>query len=198
MNTLEKARRSNDSNQIPCGDNVLKHQSHRAGHAHEEHKTHAPHCVTCVVITCSDTRTSQTDTSGQLMMRLLKECGHELAGYHVVKDDPAQIRSLIEKAIEDDAVQAILVNGGTGISKRDSTFEAIDGMLEKRLVGFGEIFRYLTYKDIGSPAIMTRATAGVFRGRIVFSTPGSEGAVRLAMESLILPELGHIVQQLNK
>ena len=177
---------------------ALKHQSHRSGHAHEQHKAHAPHCVTCVVITCSDTRTSQTDTSGQLMMRLLKEHGHDLAGYHVIKDDPAQIRSLIEEAAAHDAVQAILVNGGTGISKRDSTFEAVDGMLEKRLVGFGEIFRYLTYKDIGSPAIMTRATAGVFRGRIVFSTPGSEGAVRLAMESLILPELGHIVQQLNK
>jgi len=177
---------------------VLKHQSHRSGHAHEEHKAHAPHCVTCVVITCSDTRTSQTDTSGQLMMRLLKEHGHELAGYHVIKDDPAQIRSVIEEAAAHDAVQAILVNGGTGISKRDSTFEAVDGMLEKRLVGFGEIFRYLTYKDIGSSAIMTRATAGIFRGRIIFSTPGSEGAVRLAMESLILPELGHIVQQLNK
>lgn len=177
---------------------VLKHQSHRSGHAHEEHKAHAPHCVTCVVITCSDTRTSQTDTSGQLMMRLLKEHGHDLAGYHVIKDDPAQIRSVIEEAAAHDAVQAILVNGGTGISKRDSTFEAVDGMLEKRLVGFGEIFRYLTYKDIGSSAIMTRATAGVFRGRIIFSTPGSEGAVRLAMESLILPELGHIIQQLNK
>ncbi|HTK88254.1 MAG TPA: MogA/MoaB family molybdenum cofactor biosynthesis protein [Nitrospiraceae bacterium] len=177
---------------------VLKHQSHRSGHAHEEHKAHAPHCVTCVVITCSDTRTSQTDTSGQLMMRLLKEHGHELAGYHVIKDDPAQIRSVIEEAAAHDAVQAILVNGGTGISKRDSTFEAVDGMLEKRLVGFGEIFRYLTYKDIGSSAIMTRATAGIFRGRIIFSTPGSEGAVRLAMESLILPEIGHIIQQLNK
>jgi molybdopterin adenylyltransferase len=177
---------------------VLKHQSHRSGHAHEEHKAHAPHCVTCVVITCSDTRTSQTDTSGQLMMRLLKEHGHDLAGYHVIKDDPAQIRSVIEEAAAHDAVQAILVNGGTGISKRDSTFEAVDSMLEKRLVGFGEIFRYLTYKDIGSSAIMTRATAGVFRGRIIFSTPGSEGAVRLAMESLILPELGHIIQQLNK
>lgn len=177
---------------------VLKHQSHRSGHAHEEHKAHAPHCVTCVVITCSDTRTSQTDTSGQLMMRLLKEHGHDLAGYHVIKDDPAQIRSVIEEAAAHDAVQAILVNGGTGISKRDSTFEAVDGMLEKRLVGFGEIFRYLTYKDIGSSAIMTRATAGIFRGRIIFSTPGSEGAVRLAMESLILPELGHIIQQLNK
>jgi molybdopterin adenylyltransferase len=177
---------------------VLKHQSHRSGHAHEEHKAHAPHCVTCVVITCSDTRTPQTDTSGQLMMRLLKEHGHDLAGYHVIKDDPAQIRSLIEEAAAHDVVQAILVNGGTGISKRDSTFEAVDSMLEKRLVGFGEIFRYLTYKDIGSSAIMTRATAGVFRGRIIFSTPGSEGAVRLAMESLILPELGHIIQQLNK
>jgi molybdopterin adenylyltransferase len=177
---------------------ALKHQSHRSGHAHEQHKAHAPHCVTCVVITCSDTRTSQTDTSGQLMMRLLKEHGHELAGYHVIKDDPAQIRSVIEEAAAHDAVQAILVNGGTGISKRDSTFEAVDGMLEKRLVGFGEIFRYLTYKDIGSPAIMTRATAGIFRGRIIFSTPGSEGAVRLAMESLILPEIGHIIQQLNK
>jgi molybdopterin adenylyltransferase len=177
---------------------VLKHQSHRSGHAHEQHKAHAPHCVTCVVITCSDTRTSQTDTSGQLMMRLLKEHGHDLAGYHVIKDDPAQIRSVIEEAAAHDAVQAILVNGGTGISKRDSTFEAVDGMLEKRLVGFGEIFRYLTYKDIGSPAIMTRATAGIFRGRIIFSTPGSEGAVRLAMESLILPEIGHIIQQLKK
>lgn len=154
--------------------------------------------MTCVVITCSDTRTSQTDTSGQLMMRLLKEHGHDVAGYHVIKDDPAQIRRLIEEAAESDAVHAILVNGGTGISKRDSTFEAVDGMLEKRLVGFGEIFRYLTYKDIGSPAIMTRATAGVFRGRIVFSTPGSEGAVRLAMEQLILPELGHMIQQLSK
>ncbi len=177
---------------------MLKHQSHRSGHAHEEHKAHAPHCVTCVVITCSDTRTSQTDTSGQLMMRLLKEHGHDVAGYHVIKDDPAQIRHSIEEAAESDAVHAILVNGGTGISKRDSTFEAVDGMLEKRLVGFGEIFRYLTYKDIGSPAIMTRATAGVFRGRIVFSTPGSEGAVRLAMEQLILPELGHMIQQLSK
>jgi len=177
---------------------VLKRPSHQSGHAHEAHKAQAPHCVTCVVITCSDTRTSQTDTSGQLMMRLLKEHGHDLAGYHVIKDDPAQIRSVIEEAAESEAVHAILVNGGTGISKRDSTFEAVDGMLEKRLVGFGELFRYLTYQDIGSSAIMTRATAGVFRGRIVFSTPGSEGAVRLAMEQLILPELGHIIQQLNK
>ena len=175
-----------------------EHRSHPLSEANVEHKAHAPHRVTCVVITCSDTRDSHTDTSGQLMMRLLKEQGHEVAGYHVVKDEPSEIRRLIEQAAQTDSVQAILVNGGTGISKRDSTFEAVDGMLEKRLVGFGEIFRYLTYQDIGSPAIMTRATAGIFRGRVVFSTPGSEGAVRLAMESLILPELGHIVQQLRK
>lgn len=177
---------------------MLKHRSHRSGHAHEEHKAHAPQTVTCVVLTCSDTRNTQTDISGQLMMRLLKEHGHDVAAYHVVKDEPAHIIRLVEEAAANEAVQAILVNGGTGISSRDSTFEAIDGLLEKRLVGFGEIFRYLTFKDIGSPAIMTRATAGVFRGRIIFSTPGSEGAVRLAMESLILPELGHIVQQLAK
>ena len=148
-----------------------EHRSHPLSEAHVEHKAHAPHRVTCVVITCSDTRDSHTDTSGQLMMRLLKEQGHEVAGYHVVKDEPSEIRRLIEQAAQTDSVQAILVNGGTGISKRDSTFEAVDGMLEKRLVGFGEIFRYLTYQDIGSPAIMTRATAGIFRGRVVFSTP---------------------------
>lgn len=171
---------------------------HHASQTPTEHKAHAPLHVTCVVITCSDTRDSNTDTSGQLMMRLLKEQGHHVAGYHIVKDEPLYIRRVIEEAAQMESVQAILVNGGTGISKRDSTFEAVDAMLEKRLVGFGEIFRYLTFKDIGSPAIMTRAAAGIFRGRVIFSTPGSEGAVRLAMEQLILPELGHIVQQLAK
>lgn len=171
---------------------------HHSSQTPTEHKAHAPLRLSCVVITCSDTRDSNTDTSGQLMMRLLKEQGHQVAGYHVIKDEPAHIRTLIEQAAHMESVQAILVNGGTGISRRDSTFEAVDAMLEKRLVGFGEIFRYLTFKDIGSPAIMTRATAGIYNGRAIFSTPGSESAVRLAMESLILPEIGHIVQQLTK
>ena len=95
-------------------------------------------------------------------------------------------------------MQAVIVNGGTGISRRDSTFEAVDALLEKRLDGFGEIFRYLTYQDIGSSAIMSRATAGIVKGRVLFSTPGSENAVRLAMEKLILPELGHLVRELTK
>lgn len=166
--------------------------------SHRDHKAHAPRRVSCLVITCSDTRTEETDTSGQLIRRLLTERGHEVVGSHLVKDDPSEIRKAIDAGTTDQRVQAIIVNGGTGLSRRDSTFEAIDGMLEKRLDGFGELFRYLSYQDIGSPAMMSRATAGLVRGRIVFSTPGSESAVRLAMDMLILPELGHIVRELVK
>ena len=151
-----------------------------------------------MVITCSDTRTPETDTSGQLIQKLLKEQGHTIVAYHLVKDEPAQIKGRIAEAIANEAVQAIIINGGTGISRRDSTFEAVDAMLEKRLDGFGEVFRFLTYQDIGSPAIMSRATAGIIKGRVLFSTPGSENAVRLAMEKLILPELGHLVKELTK
>jgi molybdenum cofactor biosynthesis protein B len=151
-----------------------------------------------MVITCSDTRTPPTDTSGQLIQKLLKEQGHTVAAYHLVKDEPSKIKTKIKVAVTNKKIQAIIINGGTGISRRDSTFEAVDAMLEKRLVGFGEVFRYLTYQDIGSPAIMSRATAGIIKGRVLFSTPGSENAVRLAMEKLILPELGHLVKELTK
>lgn len=151
-----------------------------------------------MVITCSDTRTPDTDTSGQLIQKLLKEQGHTVAAYHLVKDEPSEIKAKINAALTNKKIQAIIINGGTGISKRDSTFEAVDAMLEKRLVGFGEVFRYLTYQEIGSPAIMSRATAGIIQGRVLFSTPGSENAVRLAMEKLILPELGHLVKELTK
>lgn len=166
--------------------------------SHKEHKHHTPKSVGCMVITCSDTRTPETDTSGQLIQKLLKEQGHKIAAYHLVRDEPAEIKARIAQGTIDDAVQAIIINGGTGISRRDSTFEAVDAMLEKRLDGFGEVFRYLTYQDIGSPAIMSRATAGIIKGRVLFSTPGSENAVRLAMEKLILPELGHLVKELSK
>jgi molybdopterin adenylyltransferase len=178
--------------------NKPQHSQPETTPSHRDHKRGAPQQVGCVVITCSDTRTAETDTSGQLIMRLLKEHGHEVSGYEVVKDDPSEIRGKLQAAVQKDAVQAIIINGGTGLSRRDSTFETIDGMLEKRLEGFGEIFRYLSYQDIGSPAMMSRATAGLYRGRIIFSTPGSEGAVRLAMEKLILPELGHIIREITK
>ena len=165
---------------------------------HHEHKSHAPRSIGCMVITCSDTRNPDTDTSGQLIHKLLRQFGHQVISYHLVKDEPAQITGRIAEGVANEAIQAIIINGGTGISQRDSTFEAVDAMLEKRLVGFGEIFRYLTYQDIGSPAIMSRATAGIIKGRVLFSTPGSENAVRLAMEKLILPELGHLVKELTK
>jgi len=151
-----------------------------------------------MVITCSDTRTPETDASGELIKRLLKDKGHTVVGYHLVKDEPAQIQLWIARGTANEEVQAIIINGGTGISPRDSTFEAVNEMLDKRLDGFGEIFRLLTYQEIGSPAIMSRATAGVIQGCVLFSIPGSENAVRLAMEKLILPELGHLVGELTK
>jgi len=165
---------------------------------HLEHKSLSPSSIGCVVITCSDSRTEETDTSGYRIMHMLKDSGHTVVDYHLVKDEPNKIKAAVKKALKNRKVQAIIINGGTGISRRDSTFEAVDAMLEKRLEGFGEVFRYLTYQEIGSPAIMSRATAGIIKGRVLFSTPGSENAVRLAMEKLILPELGHLVRELTK
>ncbi len=165
---------------------------------HHEYKAKPPASLGAMVITSSDTRTPDTDTSGRLIHKLLEERGHTVVAYHIVKDEPGQIQFRIAQGTVNDAVQAIIINGGTGISRRDSTYEAAAEMLEKRLDGFGEIFRYLTYQEIGSSAIMTRAIAGIVKGRALFSLPGSENAVRLAMEKLILPELGHLLQQIQK
>lgn len=165
---------------------------------HLEHKSHVPGPIGCVVITCSDSRTPDTDASGYRIIHMLKDAGYRVVAYHLVRDSPAKIKAAIRSAVSNKKVHAVIINGGTGISRRDSTFEAVDGMLEKRLDGFGEVFRYLTYQEIGSPAIMSRATAGIVKGRVLFSTPGSENAVRLAMEKLILPELGHLVKELTK
>lgn len=165
---------------------------------HHEHKSHVPESIGCMVLTCSDTRTPETDTSGQLIQKLLKDQGYTVVSYHVVKDEPGQILFRIAQGTSNNAIRAIIINGGTGVSRRDSTFEAVDEILEKRLSGFGEIFRLLTYQEIGSSAIMSRATAGIVKGRVLFSIPGSENAVRLAMQKLILPELGHLVNELSK
>ncbi|QQE73436.1 MogA/MoaB family molybdenum cofactor biosynthesis protein [Brevibacillus composti] len=164
-----------------------------------EHKEKAPKQVGCMVITVSDTRTEETDKSGQLMMQLAVEAGHLVNQYRIVKDEPAQVVEAIEAGLADPGVDVILVNGGTGISPRDNTFEAVTGMLEKQLPGFGELFRMLSYtEDIGSAAMLSRAVAGVRQGKAIFSTPGSTGAVRLAMTRLIVPELGHVVRELNR
>jgi molybdopterin adenylyltransferase len=167
-------------------------------HPHEEHRAAAPVSISCMVITCSDTRTPDTDTSGAAITTLLQEHRHRVAQYHVVKDDSDALTSLIHQGASDPAVQAIIINGGTGISRRDSTFETVDKLLEKRLDGFGEIFRYLSFKEIGAAAIMSRATAGLYRNRILISVPGSEHAVRLAMNRLVLPELGHMIREMTK
>jgi molybdenum cofactor biosynthesis protein B len=163
----------------------------------EEHKAKGKRSINCFVVTVSDTRDESTDQSGQLIKSLLAGEQHQLAGYRIVKDEPAQIEALLREALAYEPVEAIIVNGGTGISPRDGTYEVIAGLLEKRLDGFGEIFRYLSYQDIGSAALMSRAVAGSAQGKVLISLPGSMGAVSLAMEKLILPELRHMVSQLQ-
>jgi molybdopterin adenylyltransferase len=163
----------------------------------EEHKAKGKRSINCFVVTVSDTRDESTDQSGQLIKSLLVGEQHQLAGYRIVKDEPAQIETLLRQALADETVEAIIVNGGTGISPRDGTYEVIAGLLDKRLDGFGEIFRYLSYQDIGSAALMSRAVAGSAQGKVLISLPGSKGAVSLAMEKLILSELRHMVSQLQ-
>jgi molybdopterin adenylyltransferase len=163
----------------------------------EEHKAKGKRSINCFVLTVSDTRDETTDTSGQLIKSLLAAENHQLAGYRIVKDEPEQIAALLRDALNQKEVEAIIVNGGTGISPRDGTYEVIVKLLEKRLDGFGEIFRFLSYQDIGSAAIMSRAVAGSAQGKVLISLPGSKGAVGLAMEKLILPELRHMVSQLQ-
>jgi len=163
----------------------------------EEHKAKGKRSIRCFVVTVSDTRDENTDASGQLIKSQLAHEGHDLAGYRIVKDEPAEIDRLLRETIANPAVEAIIVNGGTGISPRDGTYEVVVKLLDKRLDGFGEIFRYLSYLDIGSAALMSRAVAGSAQGKIVISLPGSKGAVSLALEKLIVPELRHMVSQLQ-
>jgi molybdenum cofactor biosynthesis protein B len=162
-----------------------------------EHKEKAKKSVRCFVITVSDTRDENTDTSGQTIKRYLTDEGHPTAGYRIVKDEPVEIEALLKEVLGRDDVDSVIVNGGTGISPRDGTYEVVNRFLEKKLDGFGEIFRYLSYLEIGSAAIMSRAAAGTARGKVLISLPGSSGAVTLAMEKLILPEIRHMVSQLQ-
>jgi molybdopterin adenylyltransferase len=163
-----------------------------------EHKAHAPVSVSCFVLTVSDTRTEANDTGGQAIRELLQTNGHTITGHVIVRDDPAAVTVAVNVCLADDATQVIITTGGTGITSRDGTYEAIDALLEKRLTGFGELFRMLSYEQIGPAAMLSRATAGRTRDKAIFVLPGSPDAVRLAMTKLILPELGHVVQQLRR
>ncbi|WNF22024.1 molybdenum cofactor biosynthesis protein B [Mesobacillus jeotgali] len=165
----------------------------------QEHKQAAPSQVRCKVITVSDTRTPETDKSGKLMMEMLEAAGHKIVDYVIVKDEADPIKSEVLKGCSNPEVDVVLTNGGTGIAKRDVTIETVQSIFEKEIPGFGEIFRMLSYtEDIGSATLLSRAAAGVVNDRAVFSTPGSTGAVRLAMEKLIIPEIGHVVRELTK
>ena len=165
---------------------------------HLDHKATSPVSVRCYVLTISDTREPANDTSGRAIAELLQTNGHEVTGRAIVKDDPDAIRSTLVKQLNESSAQVVITTGGTGITSRDSTYEVVCNLLDKRLEGFGELFRMLSYEEIGPSAMLSRACAGTAQGKIIVSLPGSENAVRLGMNKLLLPELGHLVRELSR
>lgn len=163
--------------------------------SHETHKTHAENIksVRCAVLTISDTRTEETDTSGFLIRKLLESDGHIVSEYQIARDNIWQVRKAVVLWLTDEEVDAIITTGSTGVSLKDIAVEAIEPLLDKKLDGFGGLFRSLSYEEIGSAAMMSRAFAGVANGKVVFCLPGSPSACQLAMQNLILPELRHLV-----
>jgi molybdenum cofactor biosynthesis protein B len=162
----------------------------------ELHRKDAPKSVRCFVLTISDTRTAASDRSGAAIAAALEGAGHEIVGRQIVRDDPADVRTAV--TAQTAIAQVIVTTGGTGITSRDSTYEAITSLLDKTLDGFGELFRVLSYEQVGSAAMLSRATAGSIGRTAVFALPGSEQAVRLALTKLILPEIGHVVRELER
>jgi len=178
----------------------------RAGHGHghgkghaegglQRHRAEALEDVPTVVITVSDTRTAETDTGGALLAERLAAAGHTVAGREIVPDEPDVIAGAVRAALAREGVRAIVVTGGTGVAPRDVTPESVEPLLDRVIPGFGELFRMLSWEDVGSAALLSRALAGMARGRVVFVLPGSRGALRLALEKLILPELGHLAAE---
>jgi molybdenum cofactor biosynthesis protein B len=163
-----------------------------------DHRRTAPAAVRCAVVTISDTRTEATDTSGRAIADLMASAGHQVAARSLVPDDAARVRATLEDLLARADLDAVLTTGGTGITSRDGTYEVVEALIDKFLDGFGELFRMLSYADIGPAAMLSRACAGLARGKILVSMPGSEAAVRLAMEKLVLPELGHLVREARR
>jgi molybdenum cofactor biosynthesis protein B len=164
----------------------------------EEHKASAPKSVGCFVLTISDTKTPDTDTSGTVIRELLRAAGHRVIESAIVRDEPAEVARIVRQACARDDVGAVLMTGGTGITSRDSTYEAVEALLDKRLPGFGELFRMLSYQEIGAAAMLSRAQMGIHARRIVVSMPGSPNACRLAVEKLVIPELPHLVREVSR
>jgi len=163
-----------------------------------EHRATAPRSVGCWVLTISDTKTPETDTSGALIRKLLLDAGHEVVGSTIVRDEPKDVQRVIREACATDAVRAVIATGGTGITSRDSTYEAIEALLDKRLPGFGELFRMLSYEEVGAAAMLSRAQLGIHARRIIVSLPGSPNACRLALEKLLIPELPHLIREVSR
>lgn len=162
-------------------------------------KDQGEQAINCGIITVSDTRTKETDKSGRLIEDLLQVAGHLVVCYEIIKDDQQAIQQTLENYMSTPTLEAVLINGGTGMAKRDVTYEVVERLLEKEMPGFGELFRYLSFtEDIGTGALLSRAVAGSCKEKAVFSMPGSTGAVRLAMTRLVLPEIRHIVYELKK
>lgn len=154
--------------------------------------------ATVAVVTVSDTRDETTDRSGARVLALLENAGHVRGGYRIVRDDPEFVRRAVGELLDIPDCDGVILTGGTGLAARDTTYEAIDAILDKRIDGFGEIFRALSFEEIGSAAMLSRAQAGIARGKFVFSMPGSTGAVELAMTRLVLPELSHVLGLLDR
>lgn len=163
-----------------------------------QHRCESPKTVRCSVVTVSDTRTLESDKGGQLIVEMLSAAGHELIAREIVPDDPRSIEPLVRRLADPAACDAILITGGTGIAARDRTFETIAGLLDKTMPGYGELFRMLSYDDIGPAAMLSRAIGGVIDRVVVLTMPGSVAAVRLAMDKLIVPEIGHLVFEARK
>jgi molybdenum cofactor biosynthesis protein B len=166
--------------------------------SHVDHRATSPARTRCAVLTVSDTRTPETNTSGRAIAELLAAHGHQVAWQAIARDEPVEVRALVETQLARPDVDVVITTGGTGLSSRDRTYEALVGLLDKRIDGFGELFRMLSYDEIGAAAMMSRACAGAARGRVVILLPGSEAAVRLAMTKLVLPELGHLVREVSR
>jgi molybdenum cofactor biosynthesis protein B len=162
---------------------------------YQEHKHQSPKSVTCAVLIISGTRTEQSDESGKLILQALKREGHQVISYSILKNDADSILKKLYGLLEEESLQVIITSGGTGASHLDITIETISPILDKKLDGFGELFRFLTYQEIGTGSIMSRAMAGVVKGKVIICLPGSVKAVNLAVESIILPEIGHLVRE---
>ena len=166
--------------------------------SYQEHKQKAPQSVSCAVLTISDRRTEQDDESGRLINQKLTQNGHRVLAYSILKNEAEAIRKKIDELLRQEELQVIIASGGTGVSHRDVTVETISPILEKKLDGFGELFRFLAYQEIGTGSIMSRAMAGVVGGKVILCLPGSLGAANLAMDQIILPEIGHLVREATR